>query len=179
MGMWVALRYGAMTATEPHERSTGPVPPKPGDGEHHHYRHLALMAALSLVSMYFLMYAMVDRPANVYGNLNQLFMAGLMTSPMILIELIVMRGMYENRKRNALIAGISIAVGILMFVCIRQQAAISDEQFLRSMIPHHSSGILMCQRAKLSDAQLRELCDSIISSQQEEILLMAAMLGRE
>jgi cation transport ATPase len=179
MGMWVALRYGAMTATEPHERSNGPVPPTPGDGEHHHYRHLALMAALSLVSMYFLMYAMVDRPANVYGNLNQLFMAGLMTSPMILIELIVMRGMYENRKRNALIAGISIAVGILMFVCIRQQAAISDEQFLRSMIPHHSSGILMCQRAKLSDAQLRELCDSIISSQQEEILLMAAMLGRE
>jgi hypothetical protein len=179
MGMWVALRYGAMTATEPHERSNGPVPPKPGDGEHHHYRHLALMAALSLVSMYFLMYAMVDRPANVYGNLNQLFMAGLMTSPMILIELIVMRGMYENSKRNAQIAGISIAVGILMFVCIRQQAAISDEQFLRSMIPHHSSGILMCQRAKLSDAQLRELCDSIISSQQEEILLMAAMLGRE
>ena len=164
-------------AAEHHERSNGRVSPQPRDGGH--YRHLALMAALSLVSMYFLLYAMVDRPANVYGNLNQLFMAGLMTAPMILIELIVMRGMYDNRRRNALIAGASIAVGILMFVCIRLQAAIADEQFLRSMIPHHSSGILMCQRAKLSDAQLRELCDSIISSQQEEILLMAAMLGRE
>ena len=164
-------------ATEHRERSNGAVPPQPREGGH--YRHLALMAALSLVSIYFLMYAMVDRPANVYGNLNQLFMAGLMTAPMILIELIVMRGMFDNRRRNALIAGVSIAVGVLMFVCIRQQAAIADEQFLRSMIPHHSSGILMCQRAKLSDAQLRELCDSIISSQQEEILLMAAMLGRE
>ena len=164
-------------ATEHREGSNGAVPPKPREGGY--YRHLALMAALSLVSIYFLMYAMVDRPANVYGNLNQLFMAGLMTAPMILIELIVMRGMFDNRRRNALIAGVSIAVGVLMFVCIRQQAAIADEQFLRSMIPHHSSGILMCQRAKLSDAQLRELCDSIISSQQEEILLMAAMLGRE
>jgi uncharacterized protein (DUF305 family) len=47
------------------------------------------------------------------------------------------------------------------------------------MIPHHSSGILMCQRAKLRDAQLRELCDSIISSQQEEIALMAALLDRQ
>ena len=164
-------------ATEHREGSNGPVPPKLRDGGH--YRHLALMAALSLVSIYFLMYAMVDRPANVYGNLNQLFMAGLMTAPMILIELIVMRGLFDNRRRNALIAGVSIAVGVLMFVCIRQQAAIADEQFLRSMIPHHSSGILMCQRAKLSDAQLRELCDWIISSQQEEILLMEAMLGRE
>jgi hypothetical protein len=31
----------------------------------HHYRHLMVMAVLSLVAMYFLMYAMVDRPANV------------------------------------------------------------------------------------------------------------------
>jgi hypothetical protein len=145
----------------------------------HHYRHLIIMAALSLVSMYFLMYAMVDRPANVYGNLNQLFMAGLMTAPMILIELIVMRDMYENRKRNVLIAAISVAVGILMFVFIRQQTAIADEQFLRSMIPHHSGAILMCERAKLREAQLRELCDAIISSQQEEIALMSAMLDRD
>ena len=164
-------------ATEHHERANGPVLPKPRESGR--YRRLVLMAALSLLTIYFLMYAMVERPANVYGNLNQLFMAGLMTSPMILIELIVMRNMYGNRRLNALIAGISVAVAVLMFACIRQQAAISDEQFLRSMIPHHSSGILMYQRAKLSDAQLRELCDSIISSQQEEILLMAAMLGRE
>lgn len=144
------------------------------DGQH--YQHLIVMAALSLVSMYFLMYAMVDRPSNVYGNLNQLFMAGLMTAPMVLIELIVMRGMYPNRTRNALIGAASVALGVVMFLFIRQQTAIADEQFLRSMIPHHSGAILMCQRAQLRDAQLRELCDSIISSQREEIELMAAML---
>ena len=145
----------------------------------HHYQRLIVMAALSLVSMYFLMYAMVDRPANVYGNLNQLFMAGLMTAPMILIELIVMRGMYPNRTRNALISAACIGLGVAMFLFIRQQTAIADEQFLRSMIPHHSGAILMCERAKLSDEQLRELCDSIVESQQEEIALMAAMLDRD
>ena len=141
-----------------------------------HYHHLAIMAALSLVAMYFLMYAMVDRPSNVYGNLNQLFMAGLMTAPMVVIELIVMRRMYPDRRRNVLIAALSLAAGVAMFLFIRQQTAIADEQFLRSMIPHHSSAILMCERATLHDAQLRELCDSIIESQQEEIELMAAML---
>jgi hypothetical protein len=141
-----------------------------------HYHHLAIMAALSLVAMYFLMYAMVDRPSSVYGNLNQLFMAGLMTAPMVLIELTVMRGMYPDTRRNAWIAALSIAVGIVMFLFIRQQAAIADEQFLRSMIPHHSGAILMCERAQLRNAQLRELCDDIIESQREEIDLMAAML---
>jgi hypothetical protein len=140
------------------------------------YQHLAIMAALSLLAMYFLMYAMVDRPAYVYGNLNQFFMAGLMTAPMVVIELIVMRGMYPDAKRNVLIGAVSIAAGVAMFLFIRQQAAIADEQFLRSMIPHHSGAILMCERAKLRDAQLRELCDAIIESQQEEINLMAAML---
>ena len=41
-----------------------------------HYGRLAIMAALSFVAMYALMYAMVDRFANVRPNLNQLYMAG-------------------------------------------------------------------------------------------------------
>lgn len=37
-------------------------------------------AALSFAAMYGLMYAMLDRLDNVYPNLNQLYMAGLMTA---------------------------------------------------------------------------------------------------
>jgi hypothetical protein len=36
-----------------------------------HYIRLAAMAVLSFVSMYVLMYAMVDRFTNVYPNFNQ------------------------------------------------------------------------------------------------------------
>jgi uncharacterized protein (DUF305 family) len=45
------------------------------------------------------------------------------------------------------------------------------------MIPHHSGAILMCERAQLRDAELRELCDLIIASQQDEIAQMSAMLA--
>ena len=48
------------------------------------------------VATYALMYAMVDRFANVYSNLNQVYMAGLMTAPMVLIELAVMRSMIPH-----------------------------------------------------------------------------------
>ena len=48
-----------------------------------HYSRPLWMAAPSFVSMYALMYAMADRFANVYMNLNQVYMAGLMTAPMV------------------------------------------------------------------------------------------------
>ena len=52
-----------------------------------HYVHLAIMTALSFISMYILMYAMVNRFANVYSNLNQFYMAGLMTASIVVLEL--------------------------------------------------------------------------------------------
>ena len=54
------------------------------------------------------MYAMVDSFANVYPNLNQAYMAALMTAPMVLIELAVMRGMYTNTRANIAIAAVLV-----------------------------------------------------------------------
>jgi hypothetical protein len=52
-----------------------------------HYARLAIMVVLSFLAMYGLMYAMVDRAQNVYANLNQLYMAALMTAAMVILEL--------------------------------------------------------------------------------------------
>lgn len=49
------------------------------------------MAALHFAAMYLLMYAMVHTPAHAAPNLKQAYMAALMTSPMLLIELLLMR----------------------------------------------------------------------------------------
>jgi len=63
------------------------------------------MALLSFLAMYGLMYAMVDSAANVYPNLNQLYMAGLMTVPMVLLELALMGSMYDTRKGESCQSG--------------------------------------------------------------------------
>jgi uncharacterized protein (DUF305 family) len=142
------------------------------------YSRLLLMVVLSFVSMYVLMYAMVNAFANVYLNTNQVYMAGLMAAPMALIELALMRGMYQDRKRNVLIIAGSVIALIAFWVLIRQQTAIADKQFLRSMIPHHAGAILMCEQAPIADGEIKELCKAIISSQQAEIDQMKATLSR-
>jgi uncharacterized protein (DUF305 family) len=141
-----------------------------------HYRQLLIMAALSFGAMYVLMYAMASSVADVYMNMNQVYMAGLMTAPMVVIELVVMRAMYQNMKLNALIVGGSVVAGIALFVFIQQQTAVGDRQFLRSMIPHHSAAILMCEQASLQDQDIRELCAGIVAGQQAEINRMTARL---
>jgi hypothetical protein len=142
------------------------------------YLHLAIMAVLSFISMFILMYAMVDRFANVYPNLNQFYMAGLMTAPMIVIELILMRAMYKNKKANAIILTSSVVLLIAFWLLIRAQTAISDTQFVRSMIPHHGGALLMCGEAQLTDPELIELCENIKAGQQKEIDQMKAILAR-
>ena len=119
--------------------------------------------------MYILMYAVVNTIDDVYMNVNQVYMAGLMTAPMIVIELLVMRGMYHSPRLNALIIAGSVIGGLVMFLFIRQQTGVSDRQFLRSMTPHHSGAILMCEGASLQDGENRELCKGIIAGQQREI----------
>lgn len=142
-----------------------------------HYGRLLTMVVLSFISMYVLMYAMVDSFANVYPNFNQFYMAGLMTAPMLIIELLLMGSMYPNKKLNTvlIVSGV-LALG-LFWMLIRQQTAINDTQFLKSMIPHHAGALLMCEKAPIQDAQIQALCRTIISGQQAEIDQMKTLLN--
>ena len=126
-------------------------------GDQHHYLRLVGMIVLSFISMYILMYSMANSFADVYTSLNQVYMAGLMTAPMVVIEVWLMSSMYKDRKLNAVAIGVSVVAGILFYTFIRQQTLISDRQFLRSMIPHHSGAILMCEGASLQDQRLKDL----------------------
>jgi glucan phosphoethanolaminetransferase (alkaline phosphatase superfamily) len=144
--------------------------------ERKHYGRLALMIVLSFISMYILMYAMVDKAANIHPSLNQAYMAGLMTAPMVVIELLLMSMMYTRRGLNTVILVASLVIGLACFIAIRQQFLIGDREFLRSMIPHHSGAILMCGKAPIRDPELKKLCASIIQGQQAEIDQMNTML---
>lgn len=142
----------------------------------HGYRRLPIMILLSFASMYALMYAMVNRFDNVYANLNQAYMAGLMTAAMVIIEILLMAEMYPRRHLNSGILAVSALVGAACFMLIRSQGAIDDKEFLRSMIPHHASAILMCEEASLEDPDIRLLCKRIVVSQQAEIREMKVRL---
>lgn len=142
------------------------------------YLRLLGMAALSFVAMYILMYAMVNQFSHVYNNVNQFYMAALMAAPMLAIELALMHPMYPDRRLNIILFVVSAVALAAAWIAIRQQAAVTDQQFLRSMIPHHSGAILMCERASIQDEAIRTLCGEIIRSQREEIAQMQKLLAR-
>jgi hypothetical protein len=151
-------------------------------GRHHAghapYARLAVMTVLSFLAMYGLMYAMVDKASDIHPSLNQAYMAGLMTAPMVVFELLLMGMMYPRKGLNAGLFAVSLLVGGLCFAGIRQQWLIGDREFLASMIPHHSGAILMCGKAPVRDPEIRRLCAAIIRGQQQEIDQMDAMLAR-
>lgn len=143
-----------------------------------HYGRLVAMIALSFIAMYILMYAMVNAFGNVYPNFNQFYMAGLMTMPMVVIEMSLMGMMYQNKKLNVLIVGLAVVLLILFWFFIRQQVFIGDKQFLKSMIPHHGAAILMCEKVPIQDAEIKKLCEGIIANQSSEIDQMKGILDR-
>ncbi len=133
-----------------HEAATG-----------HHYLMFGINMVLSLVVMYLVMFSMIDGWSDLRNNLNTACMALAMVASMGILMLATMGGMYKWKDLNtAFYLGLA-ALFVVAFAGTRTQALIDDRQFIASMIPHHSGAILMCREARLTDAELIDLCNRI------------------
>jgi len=140
------------------------------------YKRFALMAVAMFVAMYFIMYAMIDGLQNLIPNINNLYMTLLMVSAMLVIEIWIMKGMYQNKKINWAIITVSLAIGIFSWFGIREQLFVGDKEFVKGMIPHHAAAVLMSEKAKLTDPELIELQKNILETQAKEIEFMKRKL---
>ena len=95
---------------------------------------------------------------------------------MLIIELLIMKGMYQNKKINWAVITVSLAIGIFSWFGIREQINVGDKQFVKGMIPHHAAAVLMSEKAKLTDPELIELQKNILETQAKEIELMKRKL---
>lgn len=145
---------------------------------HGSYTSLAVELAIDFVIMYFVMYTMIATLDHLYLNVNNVYMTLMMVAPMGILMLVSMRSMYPSRRLNAIIIGSAAVVFIASFAAMRTQAAVGDAQFLRSMIPHHSGAILMCEQSAITDPEIVRLCGEIVKTQKEEIAQMQAILAR-
>ncbi|MBX3019720.1 MAG: DUF305 domain-containing protein [Bdellovibrionaceae bacterium] len=136
------------------------------------------MSLLHFPIMYAVMFTMVWSMDEVIHNLNTAYMAGMMVAPMVFLMPLTMRMMYQNRRLNLVVYAGSLVLFLALFYFMREQTLIGDRQFARSMIPHHSGAILMCEKAKLQDAELKTLCEGIIRSQRSEVDQLNQILKR-
>ena len=142
------------------------------------YRNFFLMIGISFFIMYAVMFLNVADPDHIYISLNRSYMALLMVSPMALLMLLLMGRMYTHRRTNRIIGIASTSVFILAFIGLRSQAAIGDVQYMRGLIPHHSSAILTSTQAHITDPEVRALADGIIEAQRKEIAEMKTLLKK-
>ncbi|MGZ5283493.1 MAG: DUF305 domain-containing protein [Bacteroidia bacterium] len=136
------------------------------------------MLLISFIVMYLVMFLNVDRFEHIYLSLSRTYMTLLMVSPMALLMLGMMPMMYKNKKLNMIIAASAIVVFIAALAGLRSQAMISDIQYMKAMIPHHSSAILTSRNANIKDPEVKRLADEIIKAQEEEITKMKQFISR-
>ena len=141
------------------------------------YKRFSVMAVAMFIAMYFIMYAMIDGLQNLILNINNLYMTLLMVSAMLIIELLIMKGMYENKKINWAIITVSLAIGIFSWFGIREQLFVGNKEFVKGMIPHHAAAVLMSEQAKLTDPELIQLQKNILETQAQEIEFMKRKLN--
>jgi hypothetical protein len=142
------------------------------------YRRLAIAISINTVIMYFLTYVMINSIDDFRVSINNIYMALIMAAPMVIVMLLVMNPMFQKKNLNAVLFITFGTLMIVLFFLIRTQTLIGNEQMLRSMIPHHSEAILVCEQSALTDPEIIELCEEIIQTQEEEIAQMNAILER-
>ncbi len=106
----------------------------------------------------------IDKWDDFYFSLNDFYMVGLMTGWMFFFMGLLSLQIPE------LIWGAIIAA--IFFWLIRSQAFVTEIQYLRGMIPHHSMAILMSKKLEKKPNTISHLLDQIIQSQQKEIIIM-------
>ena len=142
------------------------------------YLKFALMMATSFVVMYIVMFLNVDVFDHVMLSPTRTYMTFLMIFPMVLIMMGFMWGMYKNRVWNYVIMATAVVGFVLCYVGLRQQIFVSDVQWMKAMIPHHSSAIMVSQKAHLKDPEAIQLAEEIIEAQEKEIAEMKRMIYR-
>ena len=73
--------------------------------------------------------------------------------------------------------GIILSIGVSMLL-LRQQLLVNDKQWLRRMIPHHSTALTTTHKIynRTNNPKIKELAKEIIDAQEKEIQLMRSML---
>jgi len=142
------------------------------------YKMFMVMMVISFFIMYCIMFVNIDKLDHYHTSATRIYMALLMVAPMAIVMMLMMGKMYPNKKYNSSIIIASIVVFGAVLAALRTQTPIGDVQYMKAMIPHHSSAILVSKHANIKDAEVKQLSEQIIKSQEEEIAKMKAILDR-
>ena len=142
------------------------------------YKKFLVIMIISFFVMYIVMFLNMDRLGHYHTSITRIYMALLMVAPMAIVMMLMMGKMYPDKKKNTGIIVAGVAVFIIVLAALRTQTPVSDVQYMKAMIPHHSSAILTSKYANIKDPEVKKLAEEIIKAQEEEIAQMESILKR-
>ena len=142
------------------------------------YLRFSIMMLVSFLMMYGIMFLNVAEIDHILLSTTRTYMSLLMVAPMAISMMLFMWGMYHNKKLNAAIVTGAAVVFFCVLALLRTQTPIKDVQYMKAMIPHHSSAILVSENATFEDPETAELAKQIIEAQKKEIAQMKKIIER-
>lgn len=135
--------------------------------------HGIMFLGMFLLHVAIMPFVMIASPSDFRLSLNQVYMGLHMATWMVLLEAIM-----HPMPVWAWIA--SIVFLAITAAAIRFQWFISDEQYLRDMIPHHSMAVLTSQHILKKSPQppVQILATHILTAQLQEIQTMKGLLEK-
>lgn len=136
---------------------------------------------MTLVGIFFNPMNMLAYSINdLYFSTTLLYGGFLMASNMIWSHEIVHYLTMGHFNRNTFLFGILLSISII-FILLRQQLFVDEKNWLKRMIPHHSTAltttIKLIEKEKFkSNSKLYRLAKDIIYNQKREIAFMKLML---
>jgi FlaA1/EpsC-like NDP-sugar epimerase len=135
------------------------------------------MIATSTFIMFFLMYQLVYSLDHAMFSLNRLIATLVMGCVMAIVMLSFMWSMYKGAGTKIAVLAVASLCAVMLLFANRSQSFIGDDDFMKSMIPHHSIAINNARNASISDPRVRKLADQIIKAQVLEIAEMKLLLS--
>lgn len=142
------------------------------------YPRYFAMLIVSFFIMYGVMFLNVFQINHIFPSYTRSYMAILMVAPMAISMLLFMWKTYNNIKINISIISGAILLFSFALYGLRNQFPVNDVQWMRAMIPHHSSAILTSENANLKDPEVKQLAREIIETQEREIEEMKQLIKR-
>ncbi len=138
---------------------------------------MIIMFIGSFIVQYFIMPPiMVSNYMYVTNSIGKAYLAGIMGTLMVIIEIIMRDHQYHVLSLNWY--AILFALLAALIYAYRKQAAINDKQYLEGMIEHHSMALFTSNEIlkKTNNYDVTKLAKNIISQQSDELRVMRDLL---
>ena len=143
------------------------------------YKHQAIQfVVMIIVGMLFNpMNVLAYRVSDLFISLTLFYGGVLMASNMMWAHEIIHYLSMGHFNKYVFIVGIALSI-LTTFLLLKEQLFVNDAQWLRRMIPHHSTALTTTHNIynKTKNVVVKQLAGNIIKAQEDEISLMKSLL---